>query len=136
MCRMFAATPASDIILNLVIFVGRGQGNRVQYRARHYSVTPLGPRSGLIQWVEGATPLFGLYKKWQQREAYAQMPKVSLDPAKSGSMQGEAYTQVRKVSLWAVPEVAPERGLHPDTEGKSGPCKKRHHAEKILHPDA
>ena len=39
------------------------------YRARHYSVTPLGTRSGLIQWVDGATPLFGLYKRWQQREA-------------------------------------------------------------------
>lgn len=37
--------------------------------ARHYSVTPLGPRSGLIQWVDGATPLFTLYRKWQQREA-------------------------------------------------------------------
>jgi phosphatidylinositol kinase/protein kinase (PI-3 family) len=48
----------------------------MEYRARHYSVTPLGPRSGLIQWVEGATPLFGLYKKWQQREALAQTLKV------------------------------------------------------------
>ena len=39
------------------------------YRALNYTVTPLGPRSGLISWVEGATPLFTLYKKWQQREA-------------------------------------------------------------------
>jgi hypothetical protein len=38
------------------------------YRARHYSVIPLGPRSGLISWVDGVTPLFGLYKRWQQRE--------------------------------------------------------------------
>jgi len=38
------------------------------YRARHYSVIPLGPRSGLIQWVDGVTPLFVLYKRWQQRE--------------------------------------------------------------------
>lgn len=38
------------------------------YRARHYSVIPLGPRSGLIQWVDGVTPLFILYKRWQQRE--------------------------------------------------------------------
>ena len=45
------------------------------YRARHYSVTPLGPRSGLIQWVDGMTPLFGLYKRWQQRQAVAQMLK-------------------------------------------------------------
>lgn len=39
------------------------------YRARHYSVIPLGPRSGLIQWVDGVTPLFILYKRWQQRES-------------------------------------------------------------------
>lgn len=40
-----------------------------KYRARHYGVTPLGPRSGLIQWVEGVTPLFALYKRWLQRQA-------------------------------------------------------------------
>lgn len=39
------------------------------YRARHYSVIPLGPRSGLISWVDGTTPAFALYKRWQQREA-------------------------------------------------------------------
>lgn len=45
------------------------------YRARHYSVIPLGPRSGLISWVDNVTPLFGLYKRWQQREASAQSAK-------------------------------------------------------------
>ena len=39
------------------------------FLARHYSVTPLGPRSGLIQWVDGAVPIFSLYKRWQQRDA-------------------------------------------------------------------
>ena len=38
------------------------------YSARHYSVVPLGPRSGLIQWVEGANTLFSFYKRWQQRQ--------------------------------------------------------------------
>ncbi|KAF6202801.1 hypothetical protein GE061_003204 [Apolygus lucorum] len=38
-------------------------------QAHHYSVVPLGPRSGLISWVENVTPIFSLYKKWQQREA-------------------------------------------------------------------
>nr|NVI76415.1 no-on-and-no-off transient C [Cucujiformia] len=38
------------------------------YRARHYSVIPLGPRSGLINWVDGTTPVFSLYKRWQQRQ--------------------------------------------------------------------
>lgn len=42
--------------------------NSGRYTAKHYSVVPLGPRSGLIQWVEGAVPMFSLYKKWQQRQ--------------------------------------------------------------------
>lgn len=51
------------------------RGSHELYRARHYSVTPLGPRSGLIQWVDGVTPLFALYKRWQQREALMLMLK-------------------------------------------------------------
>ena len=46
------------------------------FRARHYSVTPLGARSGLIQWVSGATPVFTLYKRWQQRELTMQQTKL------------------------------------------------------------
>ena len=41
------------------------------YVAKDYAVIPLGARSGLIQWVDAVTPLFGIYKRWQQREAYA-----------------------------------------------------------------
>ncbi len=41
------------------------------YLAKDYAVIPLGARSGLIQWVDAVTPLFGIYKRWQQREAYA-----------------------------------------------------------------
>ncbi|XP_061496586.1 serine/threonine-protein kinase Smg1 [Anopheles gambiae] len=44
-------------------------GNVTHYRAEHYSVIPLGPRSGLITWVDHTVPIFSLYKKWQQREA-------------------------------------------------------------------
>lgn len=43
----------------------RGSG----YHAHHYAVIPLGPRSGLISWVDHVTPLFALYKRWQQRQA-------------------------------------------------------------------
>ncbi len=51
------------------MFVKLNKSESIQYHALNYSVTPLGPRSGLISWVEGATPLFTLYKKWQHREA-------------------------------------------------------------------
>nr|CAB3266393.1 serine/threonine-protein kinase SMG1 [Phallusia mammillata] len=53
----------------------RRQHEQRHYVARHYSVTPLGARSGLIQWVSGATPLFLLYKRWQQRQAVAAASK-------------------------------------------------------------
>ncbi|UYV62499.1 SMG1 [Cordylochernes scorpioides] len=61
----------------------RKQGKDIPYRARHYSVTPLGPRSGLIQWVDRATPLFGLYKRWQQREALAKSTPAAPVPRPS-----------------------------------------------------
>ncbi|CAK1585847.1 unnamed protein product [Parnassius mnemosyne] len=47
------------------------------YRARHYSVIPLGPRSGLISWVDNVTPLFALYRRWQNREAEILMAKTN-----------------------------------------------------------
>lgn len=44
-------------------------GKVTVYKAHHYSVIPLGLRSGLISWVDGVTPIFSIYKRWQQREA-------------------------------------------------------------------
>ena len=38
--------------------------------ARHYSVTPLGPRVGLIQWVPHTTSLFAIFKEWQVGGCY------------------------------------------------------------------
>ncbi|XP_035389717.1 serine/threonine-protein kinase SMG1 [Electrophorus electricus] len=58
------------------MFTKVNQQESPRFHARHYSVTPLGTRSGLIQWVDGATPLFGLYKRWQQREAALQTQKA------------------------------------------------------------
>lgn len=65
------------------MFTKVNQQESPRFHARHYSVTPLGTRSGLIQWVDGATPLFGLYKRWQQREAVLQAQKVSQAPLAS-----------------------------------------------------
>lgn len=48
------------------------------YEARSYTVIPLASRSGLIQWAEGATALFTLYKRWQQRQATAQTWKAQV----------------------------------------------------------
>ncbi|KAI7902021.1 kinase-like domain-containing protein, partial [Cokeromyces recurvatus] len=46
-------------------------------RARTYAVIPLSDHSGMIQWVNEATPFFSLYKKWQKRESIASVLKAS-----------------------------------------------------------
>lgn len=56
-------------IANTMMAQGADGSSHNLYRARHYPVIPLGPRSGLISWVDGTTPVFALYKRWQQREA-------------------------------------------------------------------
>lgn len=43
---------------------GHSTNRKLFCRARHYSVTPLGSKSGLIQWVEGGQALYNFYKKW------------------------------------------------------------------------
>lgn len=37
--------------------------------ARTFAVIPLGPTTGLIEWVEHSTPLFAIYQAWQKRTA-------------------------------------------------------------------
>ena len=63
-------------------------------RARHYAVLPLGPRSGLIQWVQGATPLFALYKASQQRAHAAALlkEKGAKDGARRAATAAAAAT--------------------------------------------
>ncbi len=69
---------------------------RKTLKARHYSVVPLGPRSGLIQWVGGASPMFSLFKKWQQRQ---QLPA----PADKGQQQPANNEQQRKGPAFQKP---------------------------------
>ncbi|KAH8361282.1 hypothetical protein KR200_005272 [Drosophila serrata] len=66
------------------------------YRAHHYSVIPLGPQSGLISWVDGVTPLFALYKKWQQR----QPPQVSSKTGAGGGPGAGANATRRFTDLY------------------------------------
>lgn len=64
-------------ITNTMMARDSENNNNQTYRARHYSVIPLGPRSGLISWVDNVTPLFALYKRWQNREAAIQSAKTN-----------------------------------------------------------
>ncbi|CAM4848859.1 unnamed protein product, partial [Rotaria magnacalcarata] len=63
---------------------------------RNYTVIPLASRSGLIQWVEGATPLFTLYKRWQQRQATALTWKVQNDNQEIALATGKQPVEDRR----------------------------------------
>ncbi|KAI8353363.1 hypothetical protein BD560DRAFT_357697 [Blakeslea trispora] len=56
--------------------------------ARTYAVIPLSDHSGMIQWVNEATPLFALFKRWQKRESAAHMLLVG-----ENNKPNEAYIQ-------------------------------------------
>ena len=43
-------------------------GHRGGQHMRPLTVVPLGPRMGLISWVEGTVPLYGVVKAWQRRQ--------------------------------------------------------------------
>ena len=38
-------------------------------RSRTFGVVPLGPRAGLIEWVENTHSLFDIYQNWQRHTA-------------------------------------------------------------------
>ena len=104
-----------------------------RYRARHYSVTPLGARSGLIQWVDGATPLFGLYKRWQQREALSakdnhkkeqqqqqqqQPPNSSSTSEKSSSVPPPTVPRPTEIYYSKLTPALKELGVSASTESR------------------
>ena len=68
---------------------GKGGGGGDDYHARNYSVVPLGPRSGLIQWVGGALPVYSILKKRQQRQQ--QLDPKAADKAMAFQRPTEAF---------------------------------------------
>lgn len=59
------------------------QTYKVLYKARNYSVTPLGSKFGLIQWVDG-TALYSIYRRWlmskeQKLDSQSKETKANLD---------------------------------------------------------
>lgn len=54
-------------LLRLANTALRSNGQPNAYSSPTYSITPVGPKAGLIQMVQNVVPLFKLYRKWQQR---------------------------------------------------------------------
>ena len=90
------------------------------YKAKDYAVIPLGARSGLIQWVHGVTPLFGIYKRWQQREAFA---KVLQQNAGSQPSAGTTITVLKPNELFysKILPLLKEKGMNEQTPRKDWP---------------
>ncbi|KXZ49313.1 PI3kinase-like protein [Gonium pectorale] len=59
---------------------------------RHYSVTPLGPRAGLIQWVPATTSLFAVFRSWQVAtlERHAAMVAARQEGTARAAVEGVA----------------------------------------------
>lgn len=55
--------------------------------ARNYAVIPLSEQSGLIQWVNGTTSLYSIYKHWQKRNHNAaQAAAAAANKVRTGSV--------------------------------------------------
>lgn len=61
----------------------------------------MGAHSGLISWVDGMTPIFALYKKWQQRQATS--PKKEKSPPNAASTTTKTTTSAKNTPPQAIP---------------------------------
>lgn len=96
---------------------------------------PLGPRSGLIQWVQHVTPLFSIYKSWQLRShaAAALRDKSTVAPPGGANLgappsddaSGAAVLPVapRPAELYfaKLAPVLKSKGLTPNSPRKDWP---------------
>ncbi|CAG8478500.1 7348_t:CDS:10 [Funneliformis caledonium] len=83
------------------------QARSRKLKARHYVVIPLGNHSGMIQWVENATQMFVLYKKWQHREHFAKHLQTNNaemvgNPLRPSDMFFEKIGKALKKEGWAA----------------------------------
>ncbi|XP_071733671.1 uncharacterized protein [Rutidosis leptorrhynchoides] len=78
-------------------------------RIRHYSVTPISGRAGLIQWVENVTSIYSVYKSWQNRVQAAQ-----LSGAASGNTKNSMPSHVPRPTDMFYGKIIPalkEKGI-------------------------
>lgn len=62
--------------VNSILLV-RSETRRRGLTVRHYSVTPISGRAGLIQWVDDLTSMYSVYKAWQERTLMASGTNVT-----------------------------------------------------------
>lgn len=63
----------------------------------------MGAHSGLISWVDGMTPIFALYKKWQQRQATS--PKKEKTPPNTTNPTATAKPTTKTTTSKSPPQA-------------------------------
>ncbi|KAI7882592.1 hypothetical protein K492DRAFT_235954 [Lichtheimia hyalospora FSU 10163] len=98
-------------------------------KTRTYAVIPLSDHSGMIQWVNDATPLFALYKRWQRREQTAHaLITAANDRNTSGAAPPEEQTPPQRPTEMFMAKV--ERALR--AENLRMTTNRRHWPKHIL----
>lgn len=80
-------------------------------KARKYAVIPLSQRSGLIQWVDGALPLFSLYKQWQKRESVAKQAGKGSSGTSMGSLKENVALRPSDMFYGKIIPALKEKGI-------------------------
>ncbi|GAB4853946.1 Serine/threonine-protein kinase smg1 [Ancistrocladus abbreviatus] len=76
---------------------------------RYYSVTPISGRAGLIQWVDNVISIYSVFKSWQQRVQFAQLPVTG-----GGNTKGTVLPPVPRPSDMFYGKIIPalkEKGI-------------------------
>lgn len=65
---------------------------------RHYSVTPISGRAGLIQWVDNVTSIYSVFRSWQNR-AHLVQKSVSSIPQPSDMFYGKILPALKEKGI-------------------------------------
>lgn len=71
----------------------------------------MGAHSGLISWVEGMTPIFALYKKWQQRQAANPKKEKEKEGSKSNNGKNSPPPTILRPSELYFQKLTPKLNL-------------------------
>ncbi|KAG9306966.1 hypothetical protein G9A89_000880, partial [Geosiphon pyriformis] len=91
--------------------------------ARYYAVIPLSDHSGMIQWVNNATQMFTLYKRWQHRERLAQTLLLNT----SGNNQPTILQRPSDMFFEKIGKALKKEGMSISTSRRNWPASLLQH---------
>lgn len=133
--RLMQVVTVVNALLQTAVTAPAGSiGGGPPLAARTYTVTPLGDRSGLIQWLEGTLSLYGVFKGWQanavarhaalvaaRQEGLAARAATGAEPSgAAAAAQQQATAPPGGGSASRGQQPAPGRGGRSREEGSGG----------------